>query len=449
MSRSITIQKGLNLPISGQPEQVVGEAPPVRHVAICGPDYHGMKPTMHVSVGDRVSLGQVLFTDKKTPGVQYTSPGGGMVSAINRGQRRALLSVVIQLDQETTETFAEFDEASLDNLDRETVRDNLVASGLWTALRQRPMSRVPSPEAVPDSIFITAIDTNPLAADPAPIIDARREDFLRGVKVISRLTAGPVYLCTAPGADIPGEEVERVEKAEFTGPHPVGLVGTHIHFLDPVGRNRTAWHIGYQDVIAIGSLFVTGRIDVERVVSLAGPAVKEPRLIRTRLGASLDELCEDQLKEGVNRIVSGSILCGRKAKGPEAYLGRYHVQIGGLADGIERGLFAWLLPGFKKFSLRNVFAGRFFQSEFDMTTAQGGSPRAILPFGNFEKVMPLDILPTFLLRALEMDDIEQAEALGCLELDEEDLGLCTFVCPGKGHFGQMLRRNLTQIEKEG
>jgi len=446
----IKIKKGLDLPITGSPKQQISDAPAVSTVAVLGPDYVGMRPTMAVAVGDRVKQGQLLFSDKKTPGVVYTAPGCGEVTAVNRGEKRALQSVVIQLDGEDAETFKSYEEGRLEALSADEVQENLVASGLWTALRQRPFSKVPSPESTPTSIFITAMDTNPLAADPALVIAERQDDFVSGLKVVSRLTEGKVYLCKAAGATIPGSDLAGVETVEFDGPHPAGLPGTHIHFLDPVGHGRVAWYVDYQDVMAFGALFTTGHLDTRRVVSLAGPAIENPRLIRTRLGANLDELIKGELIEGKNRVISGSVLSGRRSHGPVAFLGRYHTQISALAEVGQPPLFGWMMPGLNKFSIKRVFASCLLPGKkFAMTTGTGGGHRAIVPIGSYESVMPLDIIPTFLLRALEVDDIEQAEALGCLELDEDDLALCTYVCPGKGDYGAMLRRNLTIIEKEG
>jgi len=446
----IKITRGLNLPITGGPKQQLSGARPASTVAVLGPDYVGMKPTMAVKMGDRVKLGQVLFVDKKTPGVAYTSPGCGEVLAINRGAKRALQSVVIRITGDTSESFASYAENQLEGLDPGKVRENLVSSGLWTALRTRPFSKVPPPESTPRSIFVTAMDTNPLAAEASLIIAERPEDFTSGLKVLSRLTPEKLFLCKAPATAIPGSELPSVVTVEFAGPHPAGLPGTHIHFLDPVSRKKTVWYLDYQDVMAIGRLFVTGELDCRRVVSLAGPVVKVPRLLRTRLGASIGELVEGELREGENRVISGSVLSGRTAEGPLAFLGRYHLQISALAEGREREFFGWAAPGFNKFSVKNVFVSKLFPGKrFAFTTATKGGGRAIVPIGSYEKTMPLDILPTFLLRALAVDDVEQAEALGCLELDEDDLALCTFVCPGKGDYGAMLRRNLTIIEKEG
>ncbi|QDU38050.1 Na(+)-translocating NADH-quinone reductase subunit A [Maioricimonas rarisocia] len=446
-----TLKKGLDLPISGTPEQTIDAAHVVKSVALLGPDYIGMKPTMEVNEGDRVKLGQILFRDKKTDGVVYTSPGCGTVASINRGNKRVFQSVVIDLDGDEEETFASFPGIDLTSLSREQVEQNLLESGLWPTLRTRPFSKIATPGTQPHSLFIQAIDTNPLAPSPRTVIAEREAEFTAGLQALSRLSGGETYLCTQAGVDIPGRDLGCVTHAEFDGPHPAGLPGTHIHLIDPVGLNKSVWHINYQDVIAVGHLFLTGRLLTERVVSLAGPQVTKPRLLRTRLGAHIAELTAGELKEGTNRVISGSVLSGRQADGPFDYLGRYHNQISVIRDAADREFLGWQMPGTNKFSLRRVFASGFAADgrRFDLTSNRNGSRRAIVPIGMYEDVVPLDILPTFLLRALAVGDTDQAQALGALELDEEDLALCTFVDPGKHEFGPMLRESLVQIELEG
>jgi Na+-transporting NADH:ubiquinone oxidoreductase subunit A len=415
-----------------------------------GRDYIGLKPSLAVETGDRVALGQVLFTDRNMPGVSYTSPGSGTVAAINRGPRRSLESVVIRLEGDAQQSFTASDPAELPALRAERVRETLLASGLWTAFRTRPYNTVPAPDSRPDAIFVLAMDSNPLAARPEIIIDSYRPDFVHGLAVIAKLTEGRVYVCKAPEADIPTDDNPAVEVVAFSGPHPAGLVGTHIHFLAPVGARRTAWHLNYQDLIAIGRLFTSGRLSVERIISLAGPVTKRPRLVRTRIGANVQDLLQGELRDVECRIISGSILSGRRAGGTLGYLGRYHLQLSALAEGREREFLGWLAPGANRFSATRVFLSSLFRGRrFPLSTSQNGSPRAMIPVEAFQQVMPLDILPTQLLRALVVGDTERAQALGCLELDEEDLALCSFVCPSKYEYGLALRVTLMQIEKEG
>ncbi len=446
----INIRKGLDLPIAGQPKQSIEDGPAIRSVALIGFDYHGMKPTMAVKVGDKVKLGQVLFTDKKTQGVKYTAPASGTVAAINRGAQRVLQSVVIDVEGSDAETFATIDAASVDTAPKETVVNTLVDSGLWTAFRTRPFSKVPALDSAPNSIFVTAMDTNPLAADPAVIIAQKSEAFKHGINILTKLTDGKVFVCQAAGANIDVPSKPQVASESFSGKHPAGNTGTHIHFLDPCSATKTVWSIGYQDVIAVGELFESGQLSTERVISLAGPQVEQPRLIRTRLGASLYEVSAGQLKDGENRLISGSVFSGRTVGTPTAYLGRFHNQVSVLLEGRERPALHYLRAGKNRFSALPIYISSFMKEKvFSFTTSTNGSERAMVPIGAYERLMPLDILPTQLLRAIIVSDTEVAQQLGCLELDEEDLALCTFVCPGKYEFGPMLRDNLTIIEKEG
>lgn len=444
------IRKGLDLPISGVPEQHVTTGASIHHVAIVGDDYVGMRPAMLVQEGDRVIKGQALFEDKKNPGVMFTAPASGTVVAIHRGERRVLQSVVIQIEGDEKREFARFDAADLATLSHDAVQTQLLESGLWTALRTRPYSKTPVPGTVPAAIFVTAIDTNPLSADPQPLILAERKAFDAGLTVLTRLTPGKVHVCQASGGKLGGHPQGQVAFNEFSGPHPAGLVGTHIHFLEPVSLTKQVWHLNYQDVIAIGKLFTTGELCAERIIAIGGPQATQPRLVRTLLGADLTALLAGETKEGENRIISGSVLSGRHATGPMAWLGRFHLQVSVVLEGRERELFGWVLPGAEKYSVTRTTLGHFLRRKlFNFSTSTNGGERAMVPIGNYERVMPLDILPTVLLRDLLAGDTDGAQALGCLELDEEDLALCTYVCPGKYEYGPVLREVLTRIEQEG
>lgn len=440
-----TIKKGLNIPISGH---AVGEVEVCRtkQVAVLGPDYLGMKPTMMVQVGDSVKRGQKLFEDKKNPGVFFTAPIAGEVIAVNRGEKRMLLSVVIKRGADDAVSFSVPDSA---NCSREDLVELLVSSGLWTSLRTRPYSKTPAVDSTPNSVFITAIDTNPLAIDPATVIETDVAAFEQGVEVVSRLTEGTTYLCTAADKGIEIKTNDRVQQVEFGGVHPAGLVGTHIHHLDPVNGSKTVWHINYQDVMAIGRLMQTGQLDLTRTIGITGPAAANPKLVKTDMGASLDELLLDQGVDESKRVINGNILNGAFVGEGTAYLGKYAHQVAILKEGVEKEFIGWMLPGSKKFSATKAFIGGITKRLQKLTTSSGGSPRSMVPIGVYEKVMPLDILPTLLLKAIIMKDTDEAQKLGVLELDEEDLALCTFVCPSKYEFGAILRENLDKIEREG
>jgi len=454
------IEKGLDLPIEGAPLQIIrGERQPQR-VAVLADDFPGMKPGMQVAEGDIVKRGQVLFEDRKAPRVLHTAPAAGKVIGVHRGAKRALQSVVIDLSDgersgapsnDEIVAFESYSGADAASLSREQIVALLVESGQWTALRTRPFSKVPTPDSQAHAIFVTAIDTNPLAPVPDVIVEQRREDFDRGLAAVAKLTEGKTHLCVSASSEIPQHVSADVELQQFEGPHPAGNAGLHIHFVEPVGRNKTVWTIGYQDVIAIGHLVATGKLDVARVISIAGPPVAEPQLVVTRLGASTEDLAGEEGGDGENRLIAGSALSGRTATGDVfGYLGRYHNQLTVMREGRERVFLGWLTPGLEAFSSAPIYLSRLLSDKkFPFTTTTNGSPRAMVPIGMYERVMPMDILPTFLLRSLVVGDIEQAEKLGALELDEEDLSLCSFVCPGKTDYGPLLRKNLEMIEKEG
>ncbi len=459
------IKKGLDLPIVGEPQQSISDGAKVRHVAVLGADYVGMKPRMEAKVGDQVRRGQLLFEDRRSPGIRFTAPAAGTVVAVHRGDKRAFQALVIELtapgEPGEQVSFQSYSGQSADAQDAAAVKALLQESGLWTCLRMRPFSRVPAVDSSPRALFVTAVDTNPHAPDVGVILAGNEDMFRRGLQALATL-APKVFVCKSSKLRLDTAGIANVQVEDFDGVHPAGNVGTHIHMLCPVDRSRVVWHIGYQDVIAVGKLFATGELSTDRVVALAGPVVQKPRLVRTMVGASLDDLTADELtpppaqvgnKPGQNRVVSGSVLSGRTAVGEvHGYLGRYHNQVSALLEGRQRDFIGWLLPGTQKFSIIPVYFGflaRLFGKKFAFTTNTHGQGRAMVPIGMYERVMPLDIHPTFLLRSLLVGDTDRAIQLGALELDEEDLALCTFVDPGKANFGEVLRHNLSEIEKEG
>ena len=449
-SDMIKIKRGLDIPLAGAPSGELDTSVTTRAAGLLGADYHGMKPTMAVQVGDVVKRGDLLFSDKKCEGVRYTSPAGGRVSAINRGAKRAFQSVVVEIDGDEAASFDQYAAEAARELPAEAIKNQLIQSGQWTALRARPFGRVADPATSPAGLFITAIDTHPHAPDPQQVIAREAEAFELGQALLANLVDCPVYLCAAPGAEMPQAAHERISRHDFAGPHPAGLAGTHVHFLMGASAERIAWTIGYQDVIAVGRLFLDGALYVERVVALAGPSVSRPRLVLSRVGADLQALVAGEGEGDEARLLSGSVLGGRAVQSDTAYLGRYHQQVALLPEGRERAFMGWLSPGVNKHSVMGIYLSSWFGSKpLAMSTNTNGSERAMVPVGAYEKVMPLDILPTQLLRALLVGDTETAQALGCLELDEEDLALCTYVCPGKYEYGGILRDNLTRIEKEG
>lgn len=413
----IAIKRGRDVILHGQPSKKIRGTHRVSAAALVGRDFPNVRPSFQVEVGSKVAIGQTLFVDSKRPQIAFCAPISGTVAQMRRAQRRRLDHIVIS---HGGEQFKDFRLPQLSDADG--VRRLLLESGQWPAFRSRPFERIPDPTAQPAAIFVTAIDTEPLSAEPADLLREEPEAFRTGLEAIRNLTKGPLYVCQAPGAPVVGD-IDRVKYVEFAGPHPAGLPGTHIHYLMPVGRTRQVWHIGYQDVIAIGRLFMTGRIWAERVVSLAGPAVSEPCLVRTCMGADLNDLVADRCIAGDVHIISGSVLSGRLAR----FLGRYHIQVSALMQNRDwRG---------QSFLVRLAKA-----LDKDRTGA-------IIPIAAHENVMPFNIPPVPLLRALSVGDAETAERLGCLELAESDMALLTHVCPSKADYSLLLRKVLDEIEK--
>lgn len=411
------IRKGLDLSLPGRPEQAISNGRPVSSVAILGRDYPGLRPEFRVNQGDRVRTGQVLFVDRARPGIAFTAPASGTIAAIEHGQPRHFDELVIRVESEVSEIF----EHSGETLGAAGTRALLLESGLWSSFLTRPYGRIPDPDQVPQAIFVTAIDTNPLAADVFTVVGPCLDQFRRGIEALKSLTEGKVYVCQPPGAHL-AESDEQVLTATFSGPHPAGLAGTHIHHLMPVSAQRTVWQVGYQDVIAIGHLLATGALWTERIVALTGPGLRAPRLIRTRLGASLDDLLEGEPVNGNVRVASGSVLSGRLS----AYLGRYHAQVTVLSGDAQ--------------SSRDGPWTRLWRS------LSGGTDAPLVPLERLDGVLPLDVLAVPLMRALAVGDIDSAEQLGCLELLEEDVALLSYLCAERCDYGELLRRTLDQLE---
>ncbi len=418
------IRKGLNIALPGAPVQAIEPGPELSRLAVLGADYPGIRTRLHVSEGERVRIGQVLFTDRRRRAIQVTSPACGTIYRIVMGNRRHPYSIEITSEGGEAIPFPVPTATRAAGIRHDELEALLLASGLWTTIRTRPFGAIPTPGTRPAGLFVTAIDTHPLAPSPAAVIAERECEFTCGLAALTGLTEGPLYLCQGPGAALPRPEHVRISVARFDGPHPAGLPGTHIHLLMPVSVQRTVWHIGYQDVIAVGGLLMTGTLPVERIVALGGPIMARPRLVRARLGAALVELLDRELLEGADReprachIISGSVLAGRAATVAEAYLGQRHLQVCAIP---KSGGSDWI-------------------------PARPVRRRAFVAVPAFERVLPMHIPPAPLLRALLIEDDDAALALGALELGEEDLALLSFICPARHDYGALLRAMLSRFQ---
>jgi len=419
------IKSGLDLSLAGAPDGDTVHGKDVVSAAILGRDFPGVRFDLLVEQGCPVRSGEALLRDRHRPDIVFTSPISGTLGSINRGARRALVSLTIVGDK--ADSAVSFDVGGITT--GEQIRRLMLEAGLWPAIRTRPFGHVADPTGEPKALLVTAMDSEPLAPDPALVIAAHPSAFRRGLDTLSKLTDAPLYLCRGVNSDIPSEGSEALRVAEFHGPHPAGLPGVHIHALCPIGFDGLeVWHIGYQEVIALGTLMETGRPWPQRIISLAGPAVANPRLIAVPVGAAVDEVVAGELEDDDARVISGSILSGHIAFGTEAYLGRHHRQITALPEA----------------SRRHPLARR---TEV-LDTTLGGEPGPLIPIGDFERVAPPGVLPVPLLRALLVGDVDRARELGALELVEEDMMLLSYVCPSKTDYGRLLRSVLDQLQKE-
>ena len=433
----IRISKGLDLPISGSPSLHISDEPKVSSVGLLSNDFIGMKPTMFFKEGDYVKTGQKIFEDKKNPNVIFTSPGSGNIKSINRGDKRKFLSIEIDLDN--NEDYVEFEI-------NKTLTSILIESGLWNSFRTRPFNRTPATSDVPYAIFVNCCDTNPLSVDPYFIIDLDQEMFDIGLEAITKEYDCSIYVSYQNNNF--KKSNTNVIYNQFSGPHPAGLSSTHISKLNPVNLKKVAWTINYQDIISIGHLIKNKVLRTSKVISLGGPCVYEPSLIRSRIGGNLDEITAGKVDPKA-RIISGSILHGHQSEGVMNYLGFYDSQISVIPDEVNEIFMNWLMPGSNLHSKLNVFISSFIKpKDYIFNTSIGGGNRAIVPISSYEEIIPMDILVTQLLKSLVVSDTEMAIDLGMLELAPEDLALCSYVCPSKYDYSSILMDNLNKIFTE-
>ena len=421
--------------------------------AVQPPNFRGLSPIpkLEVEVGSEVKAGDVLLYDKKNPAVKYVAPVSGEVIAINRGAKRAITEVVILADKE--QSYRSFDAIDLENTTREDLVNFLLDSGAWPLITQRPFSVVADHNVVPTNIFISTFDTAPLAPDQNVVVDGQGAAFQKGLDVLNKLTDGTVYL----GLDANREEApssvftnaEGVESQYFRGKHPSGNVGVQIHHTAPIGNNDKVWTLGVQDVLTLGRLFLDGRYDVTRVIAVTGAELKAPKYVRTKLGANINDLVDGNLGDDNLRFVSGDVLSGQQ-KSADGFLNAQDDQLTVLQEGDYYEMFGWLIPVDPRPSISNTFPNFLFPDlKFRANTNTHGEERAFVVTGQYEKVLPMDIYPQHLMKAILVNDFERMEGLGILELSEEDIALCEFVCTSKQPLQSILRQGLDVMREQG
>ena len=446
MSEVIKLRKGLDIKLKGSAETVLETLPVPATVALKPTDFPGLTPKLSVKPGHEVKAGDALFYDKYHPEVVFTAPFGGKVSSVNRGERRKILEVVIETDKEAGS--AEFKKANPGSLSADEVKEQLLKSGLWPFIKRRPYGVVASPQEKPKAIFISSFDTAPLAPDYNFILEGQLETFQTGIDALAKLAEGKVYLGVSEKSVF--TNIKNAEIKQFSGPHPSGNVGIQIHHISPINRGEVVWTVNPQDVLFIGRLFETGKVDFTKVFALTGSEVEKPKYAQTILGAPVSTLTDGRLKK-VNykqRIISGNVLTGTRVK-PQNYLGYYNSQVTVIPEGDEYELLGWAAPGMDKFSASKTFFSRLFpKKEYEMNANLHGGERAFVLSYQYEKVLPMDILPVFLLKSCLADDIDKMEQLGIYEVIEEDFALCEYVCTSKIKVQDILRNGMNTMIKE-
>ena len=448
MSLSVKLKKGLDIRLKGAAEEILsGEVFPTLY-GVKPVDFPGLTPKLSIKSGDKVSAGTPLFHDKLRPGVLFTSPVSGKVLNILRGDRRKLLEVVIEKDGDE---FIDFGKADPSVLGREEVKGKLLKSGLWPSFRQRPYNIVAHQNDVPKAIFISGFDTAPLAANYNFIVEnLSSTNFRSGIKALKKLTDGKIHLVLNGRDDSPDllKSASEVEISYFTGPHPAGNVGVHIHHISPINKGEVIWTVNLQDVFTIGRLFDEGIYRNERIVALTGSEVVQPKYYKLLSGASVLPLVDNNVKAGNLRYISGNVLTGATIE-RGGFLGYYDSQVTVIPEGNYFEFFGWMMPGLKKFSFSKTFASTLFpRKSYKLDTNLHGGERAFVMTGLYEKVVPMDIYPMQLLKAILAEDIDLMENLGIYEIAEEDFALCEYICPSKIEIQSIVRKGLDMMVKE-
>lgn len=448
MSSSVKLKKGLNIRIAGQAEKSIEKFINPILYAVKPTDFPNLIPKLNVRAGEKVLAGSPLFHDKKRPEILFTSPVSGKVISIDRGDQRKLLEIVVE---KNGEEFIDFGKVEINSMNSEFVKKVLQISGLWPAIRQRPYHIVARPSDIPKAVFVSAFDSAPLAPDYNFILEnSSFSEFRSGITALSKLAGKPVNL-VLNGQGQQADVLQNLNDANihyFSGPHPSGNVGVHIHHLDPVNKGEVVWYVNFQDVFTIGRLFEEGRYRPEKIIALTGSEVLKGQYYRVTAGASISEFIRDNVKPGHLRFISGNVLTGTRLK-PDGYLGYYDSQFTVIPEGDYSEFFGWIKPGLDKYSFYRIFASKFFpRKSYRLDTNLHGGERAFVLTGKYEQVVPMDIFPMQLFKAILAEDIDNMENLGIYEVAEEDLALCEFICPSKIEIQSIVRKGLDLMIRE-
>ena len=450
MSKIITLRKGLDINLAGAASKQLSALPMASEYGLSPLDFEGVTPKLLVKVGDEVKAGNPLFFNKADERILFTSPVSGVVSAINRGEKRKVLSVTVTPAE--TQTYEAFPKLDAKNASRDEVVEVLLKSGLWPMIQQRPYGIIANPSDQPKAIFISAFDSSPLAPDYGFVLENEMEAVEAGIALMGRLTEGKVHLSMLKGSEGKFAQVKGAELHTFAGKHPAGNVGVQIHHIDPVNKGEVVWTVNIQDVAIIGRLVKEGKVDMTKTIALAGSEVEAPQYYKMIAGARIDSVVAGKVKaqkEGDSvRIISGNVLTGAKRSEAE-FVGFYANQLTLIPEGDKFELFGWMMPRFKKFSVsRAYFSWLFPKKQYKLDTNLNGGERPFVVTGLYEQYLPMDIYPVYLLKACLAGDIDKMENLGIYEVIEEDIALCEFVDPSKIEMQQVLRDGINLMIKE-
>lgn len=452
MGKTITIRKGYDIKIKSPAEKKITELPFSDVITLKPHNFPTIIPKVVVEVGQEVMAGQPLFYDKNNPKIRLPSPVSGEVAGIVRGDKRRILEIRIIPDAETQ--YVSFSTINPSETTRETLIENLLDSGCWSYIRQRPYSLIANPEDIPKAIFVSCFDTSPLAPDLGFIIEQERANFQKGLEVIDKLAHGHLHLSlhTEAGERLSESDFSGISNDKFhhfKGPHPAGNVGIQIHHIDPIQKGEIVWYVHPQDVIIIGRLFTEGRYRADRVIALTGSCVVQPQYFRVMTGQKLSSITNNRLSDSHCRLIQGNILTGKKTSETD-FLSFYENQLTAIPEGDQPEFLGWLLPGLNKLSLsRTFFSWLTPNRSYNLNTNNNGEERAFVMTGQYDKVLPMNIYPVHLLKAILAKDIERMEELGIYEVSEEDFALCEFVCTSKIEVQRIIADGLEYIRREG
>lgn len=452
MGKSISIRRGFDIKLKGAAEKSTSELPLSDIIAVKPADFPAVTPKLLVEPGTEVLAGQSLFFDKNRPNLHFPSPVSGEVAEVVRGEKRRILEIRILPDRETR--YVEFPKIDPAQLGRADILQRLQDSGCWNYIRQRPYSLIADPTDVPKAIFVSCFDSAPLAPDMRYVTSQEKENFLAGLRALQTLAHGHLHLCvheksekSVLESDLTGIATDNTHR--FSGPHPSGNVGIQIHHVSPLQKGEVVWYVHPQDVVIIGRLFLEGRYRADRLIALTGSCVAHPQYFRVMTGQRMSDLTGGRLTSEHSRIIQGNVLTGQNSAADD-FLSFYTNQITVIPEGDQPEFFGWLLPGFKKLSLsRTFFSWLLPDRVYNLDTNTHGEERAFVMTGQYEKVLPMNILPVFLLKAILTRDIERMEQLGIYEVSEEDFALCEFVCTSKIDVQKIVAEGLEYIRKEG